>query len=373
MSDTSPSAVIAVGVVMPVLGIATVGLRFYTRQKMRNQILIDDWLLLPALLFTIGMGASLIAGVRLHALGYHTPITGNPDDPLVTLTQTNSAITTTTQIEWAFQMIQILALGCVKLSFLFFYRRIFTTGISTWFNKATTGLIVIILVWTGAFFFALLFACKGTWSAWWGSVMDLSTKCVQTLKLELALVTSDFVTDVLVMVLPIPMIWRLHMSTSRKIAVTGIFLLGAVAIAASVVRMVQFVRVIQVGFDPHADEDLSLTANLYWSMVESGLGLMAVCLPTFRALFGQFSLDAMIQSFRSTFSLHSRASQTGSRPRNTVSKTELSGDSSEHLQQEHSTFETYAIRGDKVENGKRRVPDGKILVQSSIGRVEDWA
>ncbi|KAL8724599.1 MAG: hypothetical protein Q9166_007856 [cf. Caloplaca sp. 2 TL-2023] len=240
------------------------------------------------------MGASLIAGVRLHALGYPTPITGNPDDPLVTLTQTNSAITTTTQIEWAFQMMQMLALGCVKLSFLFFYRRVFITGVSTWFSKATTGLIIIVLVWTVAFFFALLFACKGNWSAWWGSVMDLSTK-------------------------------------------------------------------------------FSLTANLYWSMVESGLGLMAVCLPTFHALFRQVSLDSLVQSFRNTFSLHSRASQTGLRSKNSVLKTELSGGCSEHFEQEHSTFETYAIREGKVENGRGRVPDGKILVQSSIGRVEDWA
>ncbi|KAI4153400.1 MAG: hypothetical protein L6R39_001580 [Caloplaca ligustica] len=167
------------------------------------------------------------------------------------------------------------------------------------------------------------------------------------------------------------MIWRLNMSTRTKIDVTGVFLLGVVAIAAFVVRIVQFVRVIQVGFDPHADKDLSLTANLYWSMLGSGLGLMAVCLLTFRGLLDQFSLDAIAQSFRSTFSLHSRASQAGSVSKN--SKTEPAGVSSEPSEQERSTFETHAIREGKVENGSGRVPDGKILVQSSIGRVEDWA
>ncbi|KAL8705569.1 MAG: hypothetical protein Q9201_001309 [Fulgogasparrea decipioides] len=138
--------------------------------------------------------------------------------------------------------------------------------------------------------------------------------------------------------------------------------------------MVQFVHVIQVGFDPHADEDLSLTANLYWSMVESGLGLIAVCLPTFRALFGEFSPGALIQSFRSTFSLHSRASGTGSPSKNGVPETELSGGSSEYLKQEPSPLETYALRErDDDVNKKGRVPDGRILVQSSIARVEDWA
>lgn len=82
MSATNPSSVVAVGVVMPALGIATVVLRFYTRRRMRNQILVDDWLLLPALvglsmvevcearltrrqLLTVGMGASLIAGEHI--------------------------------------------------------------------------------------------------------------------------------------------------------------------------------------------------------------------------------------------------------------------------------------------------------------------
>lgn len=82
MSGTSPSVLVAVGVIMPVLGIVTVGLRFYTRKKMRCPISVNDWLLIPALvrfsiseacearltwrqLLTIGMGASLIAGEHI--------------------------------------------------------------------------------------------------------------------------------------------------------------------------------------------------------------------------------------------------------------------------------------------------------------------
>ncbi|KAL8776896.1 MAG: hypothetical protein Q9194_002874 [Teloschistes cf. exilis] len=109
------------------------------------------------------------------------------------------------EIEWAFQMMQMLALGCVKLSFLFFYRRVFTIGTSTCFSKITFGMIIIVLLWTAAFFFALLFACKGNWSAWLSLDVDLSTKCGNALQFELGMATSDFVTDVLIMVLPIPM------------------------------------------------------------------------------------------------------------------------------------------------------------------------
>lgn len=167
-------------------------------------------------------------GVRLHALGYPTPITGDPNDPLLKVTETNSAITIISQVwsqssacdflvehidqvEWAFQMMQVLALGCVKLSFVFFYRRMFVHPFSSWFDKATMAMIAIIIIWMTAFFFALLFACKGNWSAWWGSVSDLATNCVQILELGLVLVTSDFATDVIIMALPMPMVCSIHL------------------------------------------------------------------------------------------------------------------------------------------------------------------
>ena len=111
------------------------------------------------------------------------------------------------QIEYALQLMQIVALGLVKLSFLFFYRRIFVTGVSKtskWFSRVTWGLIILISVWTIGFFFALLFSCKGHWSAFWSSVVDLATQCVKTLNLEMALATTDFATDVIIMILPIP-------------------------------------------------------------------------------------------------------------------------------------------------------------------------
>lgn len=54
---------------------------------------------------------------------------------------------------------------------------------------------------------------------------------------------------------------------------------------------------------------VSLTSNLYWSMVESGIGLIAVCLPTYRLLFSQFSMKVLLNSVRSAFLLRSQTFQ----------------------------------------------------------------
>ena len=101
---------------------------------------------------------------------------------------------------------QTLALGSVKLSFIFFYRRIFITGVGRVFRPLTTTIIVIIIAWAVALFFALLVSCRGDFAAWWTSVDDLNTKCIATLELENAFAISDFFTDLIVIILPLPQV-----------------------------------------------------------------------------------------------------------------------------------------------------------------------
>jgi hypothetical protein len=57
-----PGEVIAAGVVFPVVGLATVALRFYVRKVQKASWGLDDWLILPASILLCGMGACLITG-----------------------------------------------------------------------------------------------------------------------------------------------------------------------------------------------------------------------------------------------------------------------------------------------------------------------
>lgn len=51
----------------------------------------------------------------------------------------------------------VLALGSIKLSFMFFYRRVFRTGDSKAFDRVMFSVVAIIVAWTASFFFALMF------------------------------------------------------------------------------------------------------------------------------------------------------------------------------------------------------------------------
>ena len=94
----------------------------------------------------------------------------------------------------------------MKLSFIFFYRRLFCTGIGSIFRTITTISIIFITAWAVAFEFGLLFICRGHFAAWWVSIQSLDTYCHPELDLELGFSSTDFITDVLVILLPLPLV-----------------------------------------------------------------------------------------------------------------------------------------------------------------------
>lgn len=112
------------------------------------------------------------------------------------------------QVEFAFELMQVLALGFVKLSVLFFYRRIFCTIQGGAFDHINKIMIVISIAWMVAFFFSHLFSCGTSFYAQWGSIEDTLVHCKGSLLMENAFGISDFVTDAMVLVLPIPKVMK---------------------------------------------------------------------------------------------------------------------------------------------------------------------
>lgn len=100
-----------------------------------------------------------------------------------------------------------LALGFVKLSFVFFYRRIFAVGNrSQSFNILTILVNIVTVVWMMAFFFAYLFMCKTHFGAFWTSEQAVITHCGRITTTFLSFAVSDFAVDLVIFLLPIPMV-----------------------------------------------------------------------------------------------------------------------------------------------------------------------
>ena len=100
----------------------------------------------------------------------------------------------------------MLALGFAKLSFVFFYRRLFVTIRRTVFDWVTLATIGLVLLWTVGIFFINVFPCGTHISASWGSIKDIQDFCGNGLILSDAYVVSGLVTDALILVLPLPVV-----------------------------------------------------------------------------------------------------------------------------------------------------------------------
>lgn len=74
------------------------------------------------------------------------------------------------------------------------------------FAIISLGLIVLVILWATAFFLWFLFSCRNGFAARWTTIQTLHSVCTTDIRSDLALAISDFLTDVMILALPIPMV-----------------------------------------------------------------------------------------------------------------------------------------------------------------------
>ncbi|EMR68984.1 putative integral membrane protein pth11- protein [Eutypa lata UCREL1] len=100
------------------------------------------------------------------------------------------------------------------------------------------------------------------------------------------------------------MVWKLQMPTSQKLAVTGIFMLGAFVVGISVARVYFFFSV-GANIERAWDITYERAPTIYWSQLEAAIAIVCACLPTLRVLFVDISLETIAKRFASKISLFS--------------------------------------------------------------------
>ena len=99
-----------------------------------------------------------------------------------------------------------MASGFIKLSVIFFYRRIFIVDNGEYFEWITRVVIFVLLLWTTSFTIAFVFGCGVDFSANWGSMKDQFTYCKAILGLDNAFIVSGSITDLIILGLPLPVV-----------------------------------------------------------------------------------------------------------------------------------------------------------------------
>jgi len=94
----------------------------------------------------------------------------------------------------------------LKLSILFFYRKVFCSTLvgRTPFGTVTWIVIALVIIWTSAFGIGAIFICGAHPAFAWAPVVVVAEKCSSQLVFLEGYAISDFIMDVLIWSLPIP-------------------------------------------------------------------------------------------------------------------------------------------------------------------------
>ena len=112
-------------------------------------------------------------------------------------------------------------LPLVKLSITLFYARLFPVKPAKLVCKTIQRFLV---VWYVTFQTVAIFQCTPISFFWEQS--KPGGHCIKIVPFYISLAATNLLTDVVILITPIPLIWRLSIARSRKISLSFVFLLG---------------------------------------------------------------------------------------------------------------------------------------------------
>lgn len=211
---------------------------------------------------------------------------------------------------FAFQLMLTIAYGFVKCSILAMYRRIFVTHRNSAFDIICKITMAIVIAWSATFFIMTVATCGNSPSAFWGTAPEKSMSCQRSFAAGQGLASSDLILDVILMLLPQPLVWKLQLSVWKKVMVSGIIALGCSCIGASIARIVLFTQIDRASdLSIPLDQNQIVTLSMYYSALDGGLAVIAACLPTLRPLFKGMSVQSIVRGVRSSFGSTSAGSR----------------------------------------------------------------
>ncbi|KAL4792187.1 hypothetical protein BDV19DRAFT_392359 [Aspergillus venezuelensis] len=263
-------AIFVATAVMVGLSIIAVLMRCFVRLYLVRAFGWDDVLMLVALALFMALSALCMMGSKV---GVGHRVEDFPD--LKTL---QDAL----KVWWLGQMLYLWASAVSKIAIAVALLRLAVRRLHRFILWANCVVIVIIGL---VFWLVLLFDCNPVSYFWERTNFLKQGTCLSTHVLLIIAYTYSCVTiicDFTLGILPVFLVWRLQMNKRTKLALMGIFGLGAIASVAVVIRLPYLKHYSDIDF-------LYSTYQIaVWSVIETGLAIIAGSLITLRPLFRWF-------------------------------------------------------------------------------------
>ncbi|KAF5519088.1 Satratoxin biosynthesis SC1 cluster protein 4 [Colletotrichum aenigma] len=176
------------------------------------------------------------------------------------------------------------AMPLIKSTFLLQYRRVFPLPP---FQKLCNIFLIFIMTFGFTQVVSLCFACVPLRALWDFSVKG---KCFKLLDWWYAGSAINLITDIIIFVMPVPLLRTLAVPLRQKIVLMATFGLGFFTCAISFIRLTTL-RSSATSTDPTYN---TVVAGI-WSITELCCAIICVCIPTLRPLLGTQSLSPVIK------------------------------------------------------------------------------
>ncbi|KAI9681278.1 MAG: hypothetical protein M1817_002561 [Caeruleum heppii] len=243
------------------LASVAVFLRLLSRRLVKLRWQSDDYAIIVALILAFGM-FGIVFFTTENGLGRH-----------VVAVISQGRLPNFLKGIYAYGLMYALCIPTIKISFLLFYHRVFPDPA---FRRLLWYVGLFMVLWCISAFFAAVFECSPV-SFFWDKTVEGGT-CFNIYAFYVAEGALTVFTDLVIITLPLPMVWRLQISTQQKLAVSGLFVLGAFVCVTSIIRIPKLNSLFTE--DPTWDG----TTACIWTLVECNIGIVSACLPLMRPI-----------------------------------------------------------------------------------------
>ncbi|KAJ5291212.1 hypothetical protein N7478_000463 [Penicillium angulare] len=329
-----------------ILTFLVLALRLFARIYVLGKMGLDDYLIIGACLLAWAFIAATISAVQ-NGLGQHYVDTDK------------SLLINYSFAVWLSSMFYLACLGFIKTSVLWFYTRL---G-DRYLTRMSHVMMAIIICQAGSFVLVAAFQCSPVSKAWTGAA---GGKCVDINIFYLCNAALNIFTDVLTYTLPVRVIFKLQMPQKQKIVLALILCLGLFACVSSIIRITYIPAMLT-----SADYTYAISGAMYWSVIETNIGILAASIPSFKAIASRF-VPRFIGEYSSgrkygPWSGNTDARRYGSgftkvTDPNQITMNTMNG------KEDDVGLGTQIGAGDRDDSSEDRiiVPDGKIFTQTEI-------
>ncbi|CAG9998331.1 unnamed protein product [Clonostachys byssicola] len=274
---------LAVGCTLVVLSALFVAVRVWSDFRFANKLFVDDYFAVAAIILL----AACFAMFHTSLIAY--------SDPLQMMTKMREI----SQYGVAVAFLSGFSMFFAKAPVLLLLMRIF--GVEKWLRWTCVVTLVVLFIATVAGDAYNAHKCNPPAVP----PMEFILSCADASALVgVILGPIGLAADIVIFILPIPVIVKLHMPLARKIGLGLVFLSGIFAITASAVAL-------YYKFQSRSGTATDIGLGMTLTTIESTMVIIAGCAPALRAFWGGFIIETRLYGKLSSFLSSRSRTRTG--------------------------------------------------------------